>query len=144
MLFANKFPPTSNTLVKNALLPLILALLEILALACIDPPIVKFDPILATLPILKLLAVTLPLLNVFQVKLLNVASPMFGVVRFALVLTTMLPPTISVVTPSVFALIIVPVIVIPFPALYVPAALNCENAIFDKPNSISPTGDITT
>ena len=124
MLFANKFPPTFNKFVKNALLPLIFALLEILPLACIRLPTIKFDPILAILPILKLLAVTLPLLNVFQDRLLNVASPIFGVVRFALVLTTILPPLIAVVTPSVFAEIIVPVIAIPLPGLYVPAALN--------------------
>ena len=36
----------------------------------------------------------------------------------------MLPPTISVVTPSTLALIVVPVIAIPLPALYEPAALN--------------------
>ena len=71
-----------------------------------------------------MLAVTLPLLNVFHDKLLNVASPMFGVVRFALVLTTMLPPTIAVVSKSTFAEITVPVIAIPLPGLYVPAALN--------------------
>ena len=124
MLFANKLPPTSSKFVKNALLPLIFALLEMLPLDCIDPPIVKFDPIFATLLILKLLAVTLPLLNVFHVILLNVASPIFGVVRFALVLTVMLPPTIAVVSKSTFAEIIVPVIAIPLPALYVPAALN--------------------
>ena len=67
----------------------------------------RLPVILAILPILRLLAVTLPLLNVFQVMLLNVASPMFGVVRFALVLTTMLPPLIAVVSLSTFAEIIV-------------------------------------
>ena len=69
------------------------------------------------MPILKLLAVTLPLLRLFHDKLLNVASPKFGVVRFAPVLTTMFPPTISVVTKSTFAEISVPVIAIPLPAV---------------------------
>ena len=144
MLFANKFPPTSNTLVKKALLPLILALLEILAVACIDPPTVKFDPILAILPILKLLAVTLPLLNVFQVRLLNVASPIFGVVKFALVLTVMLPATIAVVSKSTFAEMIVPLIYIPLPAVYPPDAPNWAKVMLLVPKCISPGGFVNT
>ena len=60
------------------------------------------------LPILKLFAVTLPLLKLFHDKLLNVASPKFGVVRFAPALTTILPPAIAVVSLSTFAEITVP------------------------------------
>ena len=88
------------------------------------PPTVRSSVILAIFPMLKLFAVTLPLLSVFQVRLLNVASPIFGVVRFAPVLITMLPLTISVVTPSTFALMTVPVIAIPLPAVKLCAALN--------------------
>ena len=66
---------------------------------------------------LKLFAVTLPLLRLFQLRLLNVASPRFGVVRFAPLLTTMLPALIAVVSLSTLALIVVPVIAIPLPAV---------------------------
>ena len=102
---------------NDALLPLIYALLVTLPLDSIIPSTRRLPVILAIFPMLKLFAVTLPLLNVFHDKLLNVASPIFGVVRFALVLTTMLPLTIAVVILSVFAEIIVPVIAIPLPAV---------------------------
>ena len=117
ILFANKFPPMFAEFVNDALLPLINALLVTFPLDSMIPSTRRLPVILAMLPILKLLAVTLPLLNVFQVKLLNVASPKFGVVRLALVLTTILPATISVVTKSTFAEISVPVIAIPLPAV---------------------------
>ena len=85
---------------------------------------------------LKLLALMLPV----TLKLVPVAAPMFGVVSCAPVLTTMLPPTISVVTPSTLADIIVPVILIPLPAVYEPDALNCVNPKLVTPNIISPVG----
>ena len=77
-------------------------------------------------------------------RLVPVAAPIFGVVNCALVLTTMLPATISVVIPSTFALITVPLIAIPLPAEYEPAAANCEKAMFVIPNTISPVGVVRT
>ena len=121
MLFANKFPPIFAEFVNDALLPLINALLVTLPLDSMMPSTRKLPVILAMLPILKLLAVTLPLLKLFHDKLLNVAAPKLGVVKFALGLTTIFPPTIEVVTLSVFAEISVPIIAIPLPAVYAPA-----------------------
>jgi len=126
------------------LFELTLALLVILPADSIIPSTLKLPVILAILLMLKLLAVTLPLLNVFQDKLLKVASPMFGVVRFALVLTTIFPPTISVVTPSTLALIEVPVMLIPEPAEYDPAALNCVKVKLSVPIMTSPVGKVIT
>ena len=81
----------------NKLPPVILADEVIVPVELINPPVNKLPPVM--------LPVTL--------KLVPVAAPMFGVVKFALALTTMFPVLNAVVTLSTNALITVPLRLIP-------------------------------
>ena len=83
----------------------------------------------AILPILKLLPLRFPV----TIKEVPVAAPMFGVVNCAFAITTILPPSIPVVIPSVFAENWTPSSAIPGPAVYVPAPENWVNIIGSVP-----------
>ena len=83
-----------------------------MVLPCILPNTFKFVPMFARLLMLRLLPLRFPV----TIKEVPVAAPMFGVVNCALAITAMLPPTIPVVIPSVFAENCVPINAIPEPA----------------------------
>ena len=140
MLLAKRFAPMSTKLVTNKLFEFTLALLLMLPLLCIVFPTVRSTVMFAFDVMLKLFASMLPV----TFKLVPVAAPMLGVVNCALAITTMFPPTIPVVTPSVFADIVVPVMLIPEPAEYDPAALNCVKVKLSVPIITSPTGAVIT
>ena len=111
-----------------------------LPVALISPPVVTLPAV--TLPV----ALTVvPACNApVTLKLVPVAAPMFGVTKLALALTTMLPPpSNAVVTPSVLALIIVPLIAIPLPDVYVWLVLNIAKVILLVPKVIVPVGELT-
>ena len=88
-----------------------------------SPPVVKLPPVM--LPV----AETVP----EAVKLSPLATPIFGVVRLALVLTTTASATIAVVISSTLTLSVSPDFDKPSPAVIAPAPENCVNSIAVDP-----------
>ena len=118
-----KLPPVmlAVALIKppvNKLPPAMLAVLVIVDVALINPPVNTLPPVTLAVALTNPAVNTLPpvmlpaaltivpaLINELTARLVPFATPMFGVVRLALVLTLILPePSNAVVTPSTLAL----------------------------------------
>ena len=112
----------------NRLPPVMLAAEVIVLVADIKPAVKTLPPVM--LPVIP--AVVPALSAPVTLKLVPVAVPILGVVKFALLLTLMLPPpSNAVVTPSTLALNCDPIKLKPADvlAVYAPAAENCDQVI---------------